>query len=52
MLWIILIIVGALLIKLGALTVIASLLAMAFKVAIGVIAAIGLLILWIELRKP
>lgn len=51
MVWIILIIVGALLIKLGALTVLVTVLSVAFKAAIFVIAAMGLLMLWLQHRK-
>jgi len=52
MVWIILIIAGALLIKLGALSVIVAVLSMAFKGAIVIIASMGLLMLYIQHRRP
>jgi hypothetical protein len=51
MIWIILIVVGALLIKLGALSVLVAVLAVGFKAAIFVIAAMGLLMIWLQYRK-
>jgi hypothetical protein len=51
MFWIILIIIGALLIKLGALSVLVTVLSVAFKGTVLVIAAMGLLILYIENKK-
>jgi hypothetical protein len=51
MFWIILIVVGALLIKLGALSVLVTVLAVSFKAAIVVIAALGLFIIWLEHRR-
>lgn len=52
MIWIIVIIAGALLIKLGALSVLVTVLAVSLKVVIGLIAGIGLLMLYIQNRKP
>jgi MFS superfamily sulfate permease-like transporter len=51
MIWIILIIAGALLIKLGALSVLVSVLAFSLKAVIGLVAALGLFMLWLENRK-
>ena len=51
MIWIIVIIAGAVLIKLGALSVLVTVLAVSLKAAIGCIAAMGLLMLWIQHRK-
>jgi hypothetical protein len=48
MIWIIAIIVGALLIKLGALSVIVTVLSVSFKAAIVVIAAMGIFMLYIQ----
>ena len=52
MIWIVAIIMGAVLIKLGALSVLVTILSVAFKAAIGVIAVMGLLMLWLELKRP
>ena len=49
--WIILILVGALLIKLGALSVLVVVLSVAFKSAIVVIAVMGLMMIWLKHRK-
>jgi hypothetical protein len=43
---------GIILFKLGVLSVLVSMLALSLKAAIGVIAAIGLLMIWIQHRKP
>lgn len=51
MIWIIAIIVGALLIKLGALSVLVAVLAMGFKAAIFIIALMGLTMIWLQHRK-
>ena len=51
MFWIILIIAGALLIKLGALSVLVSVFAIGFKAAILVIALISLTMIWLQYRK-
>lgn len=51
MIWIILIIVGALLIKLGALSVLVAVFSVAFKGAVLVIAAMGILMLYLQHRK-
>lgn len=51
MFWIILIIVGVLLIKLGALSVLVAVLTISLKAVIGCIAAMGLLMLYIQHRK-
>ena len=52
MIWLILIIIaGAVLIKLGALSVLLTVLAVSLKIVIGLIAGIGLLMIWIENRK-
>jgi hypothetical protein len=52
MIWFVLIIIaGALLFKLGVFAIMVTVLAVSLKVAIGLIAALGLLILWIENRK-
>ena len=51
MIWIALIIAGALLIKLGALSVLVTVLTVSLKAAIGLIAGIGLLALFIQHRK-
>jgi hypothetical protein len=48
---ILMIIAGALLIKLGALSVMVTVLAVSFKVVIGLIAGLGLLMLWIQNRS-
>ena len=52
MIWItiLILIAGAVLIKLGALSVIVSVLAMSLKVVIGCIAAIGIFMIWVESR--
>ena len=53
MIWLILILIaGALLIKLGALSVLVTVLAVSLKVVIGLIAGIGLLMLWIQSKNP
>lgn len=52
MIWLVAIIAAVLLIKLGALSVLVSVLALSLKAAIGVIAGIGLLMIWIQYRKP
>ena len=49
---IIIIIAGALLIKLGALSVLVTVLAESLKIVIGFIAFLGLLMPWLENRKP
>lgn len=51
MFWIIAIIVGALLIKLGALSVLVAVFAIGFKAAIVVIAGMGLTMIWLQNRK-
>lgn len=51
MIWIILIIAGALFIKLGALSVLVAVLALGFKAAILMIAAMGLFMIWLQHRK-
>ena len=53
MFWLIslIIIAGALLIKLGALSVLVTILAVSLKVVIGFIAFLGLLMLWIQNRS-
>ena len=53
MFWLIILVIiaGALLIKLGALSVLVTVLAVSLKVAIGFIAAIGLLMIYIQNRK-
>ncbi len=51
MFWIILIVVGALLIKLGALSVLVAVLIISLKAVIGCITAAGLLMLYIQHRK-
>ena len=52
MIWLILIIIaGAVMVKLGALSAIVTVLAVSLKVVIGLIAGIGLLMIWIENRK-
>ncbi len=51
MIWLIFILIaGALLIKLGALSVLVTVLAVSLKVAIGIIAAIGIFMIWVESR--
>lgn len=54
MFWIIILIIiaGVLLIKLGALSVLVTVLAVSLKVVIGFIAFLGLLMIWIQSRKP
>ena len=53
MIWLILIIIaGALLIKLGALSVLVSVLAFSLKAVIGLVAGIGLLMIWIQSKNP
>ena len=51
MIWIVAIIAGALLIKLGALSVLVTILTISLKAAIGLIAGIGLLAIYIQHRK-
>lgn len=51
MFWIIPIIVGALLIKLGALSVLVAVFAVGFKAALFVIAAMGLIMIYLNHRK-
>jgi hypothetical protein len=52
MIWstILTLVAGAALIKLGALSVIVSVLALSLKVVIGLVAAIGLFMIWVESR--
>ena len=52
MIWItiLILIAGAALIKLGALSVIVSVLALSLKVVIGLVAAIGIFMIWVESR--
>jgi len=50
MIWITILIAGAALIKLGALTVLLTVLVVSLKVVIGLIAAIGIFMLWAESR--
>ena len=53
MIWLILfIIAGTLLIKLGALSVLVTVLAVSLKIVIFGIASLGILILWIQNKKP
>ncbi|MEI6827894.1 MAG: hypothetical protein WCK54_20065 [Desulfuromonadales bacterium] len=53
MFWLIIILIaGALLIKLGALSVLVTVLAVSLKAVIGLVAGIGLLMLYIQNRKP
>lgn len=53
MIWLILIIIaGALLIKLGALSVLVTVLAVSLKAVIGLVTALGLFMIWIQSRKP
>ena len=52
MIWIIVIIAGALLIKLGALSILVTVLAVSLKVVICLIAFLGLLMIWIQNKKP
>ena len=53
MIWLILILIaGALLVKLGALSVLVTVLAVSLKVVIGFIAFLGLLMIWIECKNP
>lgn len=52
--WLILILIiiaGALLIKLGALSVLVTVLAVSLKAVIGLVAGIGLLMLWIQHKQ-
>lgn len=53
MIWITILILfaGAVLIKLGALSVLVNVLALSLKAVIGLVAALGLFILWLENRK-
>ena len=46
------IVLGFILIKLGALSVLVTVLAMSLKAVIILVAALGLFILWLENRKP
>ena len=52
MFWIVALIMGAVLVKVGALTVLVTVFSVAFKVAVLVIAAMGLLMLYIQHRRP
>ena len=53
MIWItiLILIAGAALIKFGALSVLVTVLAVSLKVVIGIIAGIGLLMIWIESKQ-